>query len=224
MIEDNNNEKVNVLEKLKSNLEQKNTAVIVVDVQNDYCHIEGAIAKSGNDVSSVKKMMPNLHSLLDSARKHTIPVIFLQTNHEKATDSEVWLSRFKDGINPICHTGSWGAEFFEVAPLPGEIVVKKHRYSGFIHTRLESVLQTLKIETLIMTGVSTNLCVESTARDGFMLDYRIVFMKDACAAFSQEEHDMTLKTVDTYFGMVADTKEVNSFWQQQVNKSLQHVT
>ncbi|WP_282943433.1 isochorismatase family cysteine hydrolase [Paenibacillus sp. RC67] len=212
------------MDKLKENLELKNTAVIVVDVQNDYCHVEGAIAKTGIDVSSVKKMMPNLHSLLQSAREHTIPVIFLKTNHEKATDSEVWLSRFKDGINPICHTGSWGAEFFEVAPLPDEIVVKKHRYSGFIHTRLESVLQTLKIETLVMTGVSTNLCVESTARDGFMLDYRIVLMRDACAAFSQEEHDMTLKTVDTYFGMVADTKEVISFWQQQVKKSLQPVT
>lgn len=209
------------MEKLKQNLDQKNTAVIVVDVQNDYCHPEGAIAKTGIDVSAVNKMMPNLQALLASAREHDIPVIFLQTNHEKATDSEVWLSRFKDGINPICHTGSWGAEFFEVAPLSTDIIVKKHRYSGFIHTRLESVLQTLKIETLVMTGVSTNLCVESTARDGFMMDYRIVLLKDSCAAFSQEEHDMTVKTVDTYFGMAADTKEVISFWQHQAKRSPQ---
>ena len=120
--------------------------------------------------------------------------------------------------------GKLGSRILRGCSRSGEIVVKKHRYSGFIHTRLESVLQTLKIETLIMTGVSTNLCVESTARDGFMLDYRIVFVKDACAAFSQEEHDMTLKTVDAYFGMVADTKEVISFWQQQVSKSLHLVT
>lgn len=206
---------MNSLEKLKKNLEQKNAAIIVVDVQNDYCHPEGAIAKTGNDVSAVKEMMPALHHLLASARAHQIPVVFLQTNHEKATDSEVWLSRFEDGVNPICHTGSWGAEFFEVAPQANEIIVKKHRYSGFIHTRLESVLQTLKIETLIMTGVSTNLCVESTARDGFMLDYRIVFLQDACAAFSQAEHNMTLQTVDTYFGMVSDTQAVMSFWEQQ---------
>ncbi len=207
------------------NLEQKNAAVIVVDVQNDYCHPDGAIAKSGSDVSAVKKMMPHLHSLLEAARDNQVPVIFLQTNHEKATDSEVWLSRFADGINPICHTGSWGAEFFEVAPRADEIIVNKHRYSGFIHTRLESVLQTLKIETLVMTGVSTNLCVESTARDGFMLDYHIVFMKDACAAFSQAEHDMTLQTVDTYFGMVASTQELISFWQShkpQKQPALQH--
>ncbi|MDB5055744.1 MAG: isochorismatase hydrolase, partial [Bacilli bacterium] len=124
-------------------------------------------------------------------------------------------SRFKDGINPICNTGSWGAEFYEVAPLPGDIVVKKHRFSAFINTRLESVLRALKIETLVLTGVSTNICVESTARDGFMLDFRIVLMKDACAAFSQEEHDMSLKTIDTYFGMVARTNEVISFWQEK---------
>lgn len=85
-------------------------------------------------------------------------------------------------------------------------------------------MRTLKIETLILTGVSTNLCVESTARDGFMLDYRIVLMKDACAAFSQEEHDMILKTVDTYFGMVAATEQVVSFWRMHTTQSPQFLT
>ncbi|MEK4436386.1 MULTISPECIES: isochorismatase family protein [Paenibacillus] len=65
--------------------------------------------------------------------------------------------------------------------------------------------------TVILTGVSTNLCVESTAREGFMLDYHIVLIQDACAAFSQAEHDMTLKTVDTYFGMVKDTAGIVSY-------------
>ncbi|WP_433706859.1 cysteine hydrolase family protein [Paenibacillus illinoisensis] len=199
------------MDKMKIHLEGKNTALIVVDVQNDYCHPDGAISKSGIDVSSVKQMMPHLHSLLEAARGSSIPIIFLQTNHEDATDSEVWLSRFPDGVNPICRTGSWGANFYEVTPQANDIIVKKHRYSGFVHTRLESILQTLKIETLIMTGVSTNLCVESTAREGFMLDYHIVLIQDACAAFSQAEHDMTLKTVDTYFGMVTDTAGVVSY-------------
>ncbi|WP_127536966.1 cysteine hydrolase family protein [Paenibacillus illinoisensis] len=199
------------MDKMKIHLEGKNTALIVVDVQNDYCHPDGAISKSGIDVSSVKQMMPHMHFLLEAARKSSIPVIFLQTNHEDATDSEVWLSRFPDGVNPICRTGSWGADFYEVSPQANDIIVKKHRYSGFVHTRLESVLQTLKIETLIMTGVSTNLCVESTAREGFMLDYHIVLIQDACAAFSQAEHDMTLKTVDTYFGMVTDTAGIVSY-------------
>ncbi|NRG31505.1 cysteine hydrolase family protein [Niallia circulans] len=201
------------MDKIKLHLAGKKTAVIVVDVQNDYCHPDGAISRSGINVSSVKQIIPNLHFVLEAARERSIPIIFLQTNHEKATDSEVWLSRFPDGINPICRTGSWGADFYEVSPGSNDIVVKKHRYSGFVHTRLESILKTLKIETLIMTGVSTNLCVESTAREGFMLDYHIVLLKDACAAFSQAEHDMTLKTVDTYFGMVTDSSEIVSFWK-----------
>jgi ureidoacrylate peracid hydrolase len=204
-----------VMGKLSENLHQKKTVLIVVDVQNDYCHPDGAIAQGDNDVTAVKKMMPNLHILLESARTHAIPIILIQTNHDSATNSDVWLSRFKDGINPICNAGSWGAEFYEVAPLPGDIVVKKHRYSAFIHTRLESVLRALKIETIVLTGVSTNICVESTARDGFMLDFRIVLVRDACAAFSQEEHDMSLKTIDSYFGMVATTNEVISFWQEK---------
>lgn len=211
------------MNKLQVQLEGKKAAVIVVDVQNDYCHVDGAIAKSGSNVDSVKPMMPHLHKLIDTARECSIPVIFLQTNHEKATDSEVWLSRFPDGVNPICRTGSWGSDFYEVSPKSNEIVVKKHRYSGFVHTRLESVLKTLHIETLIMTGVSTNLCVESTARDGFMMDYHIVLIKDACAAFSQAEHDMTLQTVDTYFGMVTDTEEIISFWREHAKQVPQHV-
>lgn len=85
--------------------------------------------------------------------------------------------------------GELGAEFYEVSPLPEEIIVNKHRYSAFINTRLDSVLRSLRIETLIMTGVSTNVCVESTARDGFMLDYQIVMVQDACASYSRAAHD-----------------------------------
>ncbi|WP_019007467.1 cysteine hydrolase family protein [Cohnella laeviribosi] len=203
------------MERLQEYLKPGKTAVIVVDVQNDYCHPEGALAGAGNDVSAIKEMMPNLHRLLESARGHSIPVIFVQTFHEAATDSEAWASRFQNGSNQICRTGTWGADFFEVVPLPGDIIVNKHRYSAFINTRLDSVLRTLKVETLVITGVSTNVCVESTARDGFMLDYRIVLLKDACASYSRLAHEMTLENIDTYFGTVVETQDVIAFWQEQ---------
>lgn len=114
----------------------------------------------------------------------------------------------------VCRKGSWGADFYEVAPEPGEVVVNKHRYSAFVNTRLDSILRSQKIETLIMTGVSTNVCVESTARDGFMLDYHIVLLRDACASYSTQAHEMTIKNIEGYFGEVTDTREVISLWER----------
>jgi ureidoacrylate peracid hydrolase len=190
------------------------TAVIVVDVQNDFCSPDGALGKIGQPTQAAMDMIPNLQRLLTAARAAKAPVIFIQTIHEDATDSEAWIGRLGGGSSAqICRKNTWGAEFTEVAPLPAEPVVIKHRYSAFINTRLDSVLRTLKIENLIMTGVSTNVCVESTARQGYMLDYHIVFLSDCTAAYSQEEHDIALYNMRTHFGIVATADDVIAQWK-----------
>lgn len=84
------------------------TALVIVDVQNDYCHPDGALAAGGNDVAGVKAMMPRLHSLIDAARAHGVPVIFIQTFHEKATDSPVWASRSGRGRWEFAARGAGG--------------------------------------------------------------------------------------------------------------------
>jgi ureidoacrylate peracid hydrolase len=188
------------------------TAVIVVDVQNDFCRAEGALGQAGQPTGAAMEMIPNLQALLAAARAAGTHVIFIQTIHEHATDSSAWTWRLRGEVGGCCRKNTWGAEFTEVAPLPDEPVVVKHRYSAFVNTRLDSVLRTLKIENLIMTGVSTNVCVESTARHGFMLDYHIVFMSDCTAAYSQEEHDMALYNMRTHFGVVATSGEVIAQW------------
>ncbi|MDF2936355.1 MAG: isochorismatase hydrolase [Paenibacillaceae bacterium] len=195
-------------------------ALVIVDVQNDYCHPEGALGLEGCDVSGVKEMMPRLHGLLGAVREEGIPVIFIQTFHEDATDSEAWVTRSSGRSAQVCRKGSWGAEFFEIAPRGGEIVVNKHRYSAFVNTRLDSVLRTLKIDTLLVTGVSTNVCVESTARDGFMLDYHIVLVEDACASYSREAHEMTLANIQGYFGTVAASGELMDIWAHSKKSTL----
>jgi ureidoacrylate peracid hydrolase len=188
------------------------SAVIVVDVQNDFCRPEGALGKAGQPTAAAMAMLPNLQALLDAARAAGTAVIFVQTIHEHETDSSAWTWRMDGSVGGCCRKDTWGAEFTEVAPLPDEPVVIKHRYSAFINTRFDSVLRTLKVENLIMTGVSTNVCVESTARQGFMLDYNIVFMSDCTAAYSQEEHDISLYNMRTHFGVVATSAEVIAAW------------
>jgi ureidoacrylate peracid hydrolase len=187
------------------------SAVVVVDVQNDFCAPDGAAALGGKDVSAVNAMLPRLQRFLANAHAHGTNVIFVQTIHEPSTDSEVWIGRRTDPNARNCVKGSWGAAF-AVAPLANDPVVVKHRYSAFVHTRLDSVLRTMKVENLIVVGVATNVCVESTTRHGYMLDYNVVLVSDCCAAYDAAAHDMTLLVHRKYFGTVATSDAIVASW------------
>lgn len=188
------------------------TALLVVDVQNDFCHREGAAAKSGLDTTAAATMVPRLASMIDAARAAGVRVLFIQTIHTDETDSEAWLGRSEPKGLQNCRRGTWGAEFFEVSPLAHEPVIVKHRYSAFINTRLDSVLRTWKIENIITTGVATNVCVESTARHGYMLDYFVIFPDDCSAAYIPDAHTGTLDNIRRHFGRVVGSDEILAAW------------
>ncbi|MCT2537111.1 cysteine hydrolase [Aquibacillus koreensis] len=198
--------------KLFNRIDPTQTALIVVDVQNDFCHPDGSLAKQGANIGMVDDIISPLNQLIKQAREVGATVIFIQTIHENSTDSATWMRRFKERSDTgVCRKDTWGADFYEVNP-ENDIVVIKHRYSAFINTRLDSVLRTKNIKTLLMTGVSTNVCVESTARDGFMLDYDVLMLSDCCAAYSEEAHNMTLKNIDDFFGTTTVSTDVLSEW------------
>lgn len=199
--------------KLEELVAPAKAAILVVDVQNDYCHPDGALGKGGAPTAAAMEMIPTLQKLLAAARETGTRVIFVSTNHTPETDSAPWAKRNAGKAHDVCRKDTWGSELTGVAPLPDEPVVIKHRYSGFINTRLDSVLRTFKVETLIMTGVSTNVCVESTARLGFMLDYNIVFLSDCTAAYSQAEHEGALRNMASNFGLVTTADEVIGAWK-----------
>jgi ureidoacrylate peracid hydrolase len=188
------------------------TAILVVDVQNDFCEPDGASGKGGRDTGAAMAMIPTLQRLLAAAREHGTNVVFIQTIHEPSTDSDAWVGRRANPDAKNCLKGTWGAEFTGIAPLESEPVVIKHRYSAFLNTRLESVLHTLKVENIIVLGVATNVCVESTSRHGFMLDYHTVLVSDCSAAYDQTAHDMTMRTHTQNFGVVATAQEIIDAW------------
>ena len=107
---------------------------------------------------------------------------------------------------------AWGAELYGIDARPGEEVVVKHRYSGFHNTNLDLVLRSRGIQTVILTGVATNVCVESTARDVYMHDYYLVFVSDGTATMSEAAHQATLANVDQFFGQVASADEIAACW------------
>jgi ureidoacrylate peracid hydrolase len=182
--------------------------LIVVDVQNDFCHSQGVFGKRNKDLSHVENAINNLLSFIDQWRQSNLPVIFIRTLHSNWTDSEPWLERLGGAAREmlICRPNTWGAEFYKVEPQLSDFIVTKHRFSGFVGTDLDLVLRSKGIETLLMTGVVTNVCVETTARDGFDLDYRIILVEDCCGAFSPEEHVSTVTNIHKYFGVVSNSK------------------
>jgi ureidoacrylate peracid hydrolase len=199
-------------------LSTQRSAVLVVDVQNDFCHPDGACAQRGSDVSAIGEMLPRLERFLTSARSASVPVLFIRTFNDEGTESGAWRGRFAGtGRRPtesptVCYTESWGSEFHRVAPAADERVLTKHRYSAFAGTSLDLTLRTAGIESVIVTGVATNICVDSTLRDALSLDYHVTLVEDCCAAFDTRAHAATVDTVGRYFGLVADSELIRRCW------------
>jgi ureidoacrylate peracid hydrolase len=195
------------------------SALLVIDVQNDYCHPDGLLAKHGADLRAVGPALANIQSLIEAARTAGAAVVFIRNWHEIWAHSAGWQARTtRPGMS--AQARSWGAEFFGVAPLSGEPIIDKQRYNAFIGTPLDNALHTLGRDALVMTGFATNVCVESTARHAVFLDYRIVFTSDATGTSDGEEvHQATLGNIARHFGAVAPTSDIVAAWRAHAGRN-----
>lgn len=184
------------------------SALIIVDMQNDFCHENGSSAVNGGDVSLSQAIVPNIQRLIDAMHRAGRPVIFIKTTHDETTNTPSWEARQRNRKVKTCVTGTWGTGYYGVAPVEGDIEVTKHRYSAFIRTELEGKLRALGVETLLMTGVATNGCVESTLRDGFMLDFFVLAVEDGCGCGNPAAQAQTMSNVRKHFGWVTTSTEL----------------
>jgi len=195
------------------------SALLVVDMQNDFCHPEGAFAQRGLDISMAQSIIPTLQELMGRAREAGVPVIIIRVVRGQHTGwpalNRVSQVAYGPDFIPVFVEGTWGAELahgFE--PQPGDIQLDKNRYGAFTGTNLDLILQNKSVETLIVTGGATNVCVESTVREAFMLGYNIVMVEDACAATTRAFHEATLATARLWFGRVEKARDVAACWEQ----------
>ena len=93
-------------------------------------------------------------------------------------------------------------------------ICTKHRYSAFVGTDLELILKSQGVEYILVTGVATNVCVESTARDGYHRDYNVILIEDCCGAYDQQEHAATLNNISKFFGTVTTSKTLIASLEQ----------
>jgi ureidoacrylate peracid hydrolase len=203
-----------MLTTLAEKVAPKHTALLVIDMQNDFCDDQGASAKNGDDVRLVRVIVPTLGALTAVARHAGVLVVFIRASHDETTNSDAWRERRRGRAASGCTEGTWGADWYgDLRPHGGDVVVTKHRYSAFINTPLDLILRSRGIRTIVPTGTATNVCVESTARDGHMLDYYVVLPEDAAATSHRPAHDATLYNIRAYFGDVVTSADLCAAWR-----------
>lgn len=209
-----------ILATLADRLHPGHTAVVIIDMQKDLVLDGFAVARAGRDLAHTRSIIPNLQRLLGAARASGVFVchVGFWTLPNHGSDSGPWLAQRRRSTyssDRLCMAGTEGAEFIdELMPRPGELVVHKHRYSAFKGTNLDMILAARGVRSVLVTGVSTNVCVESTLRDAFETGYYVAIPRDATASWDRSLHEATLRTVDHRFGLVTDTAEVVGIWQR----------
>ena len=199
------------------------TAVIVIDMQNAYASPGGYLDLAGFDISGAARVIANTKGVLEVARSAGVQVIYFQNgwdpdyveaggpgspNWHKSNALKTMRAR-PELHGQLLARGTWDYELVDdLKPQPGDIQLHKTRYSGFFNSQLDSVLRSRGIRTLVFVGIATNVCVESTLRDGFFLEYFGVVLEDAThQAGPPFVQQAALYNIETFFGWVSSVAD-----------------
>ena len=189
-------------------------ALLIIDMQNAFCHEKGTFAKLGLQIDPKKQIIPRINELRSAFRDLHLPVFFLRTGYNadysdrRPRDRGDRLERLRGLIR-----GSWDAEILdELLTTPDNdedeiVIIDKTRNSGFFRTSLEDILKKRGVNHLILTGVGTDVCVETTARDAYQMDFAVTTVSDATATCNEPDHLAALHAL-RMFGGTASTAEV----------------
>lgn len=181
-------------------LDARRTAVLVIDMLNDFCKPGGAMVLPGYE-----RLIGPQRAVISAARQSGAAVVFIADSHRpNVRRDREFLKR-----TPHCIEGSWGARVIDdLEARADDVFVTKRRYSAFFNTDLDLTLQDLEIDTVIVMGVVTNICVRSTVHDAFFRGYRVVVPEDGVAATGPREQESSLYDIATHFGIVSDSRSV----------------
>jgi ureidoacrylate peracid hydrolase len=207
------------------------TAVVVVDMQNDFASRGGMFDLAGIDTTCIRAIVPTLQAVLAAARAAGVMVVYLKMGFSPdLTDagcptSPTWIKhlplRAGDAVTSplgepsrILVRDCWNTDIVpELTPADGDVVLYKTRYSGFYGTELDDVLRRHGVEQLVVVGATTSVCVESTVRDAMFRDYHCLVIADATAEpiaadASRSNHDASLLTLELLFASVAQSEDL----------------
>ncbi len=212
----------------------KETAIVVVDMQNGYSTKGGYVDLRGFDVSGTRAVIQNISDTVDLAHQLGMPVVFLQNGWDPelkeagGEGSPNWyksnalkLMREKPELKgQLLAKGGWDyALVDELTPGPDDILLPKTRYSGFWNTQLNSILRARGIKNIVFCGIATNVCVETSIRDAFHNEFFAVLLEDACHQLGDDMiRAASIYNIKTFFGWVAtcaDFAEYASLTQKE---------
>lgn len=205
------------------------TAVVVVDMQNDFCSKGGLFDRAGISISAVQKAVEPTRKVLCATRETGIKIVYLKMGFRSDLsdlgdrDSPNRVRHLHFGVGQTCTApdgrqggflirDTWNTDVIgELRPQPEDIVLYKHRFSGFYQTGLDDVLRKLGIKNLIFTGCTTSVCVDSTIRDAMFRDYRCVLLVDCTGEpiggeLARSNHEASVLTIQTVLGWVSDSE------------------
>ena len=195
------------------------TAVVVIDMQNAYASPGGYLDVAGFDISGAANVISQSAKVLETARAAGMTVIYFQQgwdadyveaggpgspNWHKSNALKTMRAR-PELHGTLLARGTWDHELVDgLRPQRGDIIIPKTRYSGFFNSTLDSVLRSRRIRNLVFVGIATNVCVESTLRDGFMLEYFGVMLEDATHQAGPDfVKQATVFNIESFFGWVS---------------------
>ena len=181
-------------------LNKGSTAILVVDMLNDFLKPGGKMVLEGGRI-----LIPPMRRLLNRSRKVGMAVVYVNDCHRTGLKED---REFKKR-SEHCIEGTWGAQVIEeLKPKKKDFVVLKHRFSGFYDTDLDLTLKDLCIDTVIVMGVVTNICVRSTIHDAFFRGYQVLVPRDCVMATSEREQESSLYDIETHFGDVTSSEKL----------------
>lgn len=194
-------------------------ALLVIDLQNDYLHKDGAFTKMGKDTAALRSVVPDINELIDLARAADIPRIFVRQTHSAWFNTEGWDARGRrrevppvDRL-PLVEDGTWGAELYGVHPQEDELVITKHRYNGFEYTPLELALRAKKRDTVVLSGVDLNVCVKHTALGALFRGFHPIVVEDCVGAGDSSSRATALREFAGHIGRVIALDVVRGAWK-----------
>lgn len=195
---------------LKTKLDPSYAALLVIDIQNDFCASTGMMASMGKDVSGMPKLVKGISSLIATCEAVGIPTMYTQQIYDIDKLNELQREQYDlDGKLITCDIRGEGWKFYNLEP-PASAVYQKYNYNVFSNDRLVRDLKSKKTKTLIITGVSTQICVETAIRNGFDMGYKIVVPEDLTATTSKDgaTKERTLNLVRKTYGVVTSSEEI----------------
>jgi ureidoacrylate peracid hydrolase len=191
-------------------------ALMVVDVQNDFVHPGSTVGHDDDDTGPLLAAVDAINRLITSARRSAVPIVYVRVTHSATLDNAAYRARYAvrgmTADDLLCADGSWGAELYAglAPPQANELVVTKHAYDAFAVHELPGHLERLGVDTVIVTGVVTELCVMGTVAGAFEHGYHVIVPRETTASENAAAAEAALALIGSFYGTLVGMDDLIS--------------